>query len=100
LLDDAGNLYGTTYLGGGFANCYLGGYQKDCGTVFKLSRSLAGWTESILYRFTGLTDGGNPQAGLTFDQLGNLYGTTVNGGAGDCVGGCGVAFEVRVRPLW
>ena len=47
-------------------------------------------TESVLYSFTGGPDGGNPYAGVTLDSLGNLYGTTVNGGAF----GYGVVFKV------
>ena len=44
----------------------------------------------MLYRFTGLSDGGNPLAGLTFDQVGNLYGTTSTGGST----GAGTVFEI------
>jgi uncharacterized repeat protein (TIGR03803 family) len=54
--------------------------------VFKLDTS---GTATVLYRFTG-ADGGNPSAGLVRDSEGNLYGTTVNGGAS----GWGVAFEL------
>ena len=73
--DQAGNLYGTTYSGGG-------GYGG--GTVFKLAPSADGsWTESVLYTFCSLThcsDGAGPAVGLIFDQ-GNVYGTTWAGGA-------------------
>jgi uncharacterized repeat protein (TIGR03803 family) len=70
--DGAGNLYGTTIYGGS-ANC--GGL--GCGTVFKLGpkRKL-----TILYAFTGDTDGQWPRDGLTIDDSGNLYSTTQNGG--------------------
>ena len=81
-LDAAGNLYGTTTGGGvdfGVANL---------GTVFKLSADHR--TLSALYTFTGGLDGDIPQAGLTADLAGNLYGTTLSGGAG----GDGVAFEL------
>jgi uncharacterized repeat protein (TIGR03803 family) len=47
------------------------------------------WTYSVLHRFTG-ADGFDPEAGLTLDRKGNLYGTTVAGGAG----GAGVVFEI------
>jgi uncharacterized repeat protein (TIGR03803 family) len=90
ILDAAGNLYGTTSAGGSF--CEVGG----CGTVFELSHSANGWRESVLYSFSG-PDGDSPNAGLTFDKLGNLYGTTMHGGfAADCAGngGCGVVFEL------
>jgi len=77
--DAAGNFYGTTYNGG--AN---GG-----GTVFKLTPSGNGYTESVLYNFcsesqgsTACTDGVNPQAGVIEDSSGNLYGTTNLGGTG------------------
>ena len=70
LFDSAGNLYGTTSGGG------TGGY----GAVFKLTPSGSGWTESVLYSFTNSPDGSGPFSGVTFDQNGNLYGTTVGGG--------------------
>jgi uncharacterized repeat protein (TIGR03803 family) len=78
IFDQAGNLYGTSGNGGMPGACDGFG----CGTVFKLSPSGSGWTESILYRFTGGNDGSGPFAGLIFDQAGNLYGTTVGGGQG------------------
>ena len=68
-MDRAGNLYGTTQFGG--AN---GG-----GTVFELSPT---GTETVLYSFGSQSgDGLNSRAGLVFDKKGNLYGTTINGGA-------------------
>lgn len=70
VMDSAGNLYGTTSEDG--ANGY--------GTVFELSRSAQGWTETTLYDFTGGTDGQNPPAGVTLDSAGNLYGTSSFGG--------------------
>lgn len=54
-----------------------------------------GWTETILYSFQGSSDGANPEAGLIFDQTGNMYGTTTQGGGNGCSAGCGVVFEVR-----
>ena len=87
-LDLAGNLYGTTQ--GGGSNAWSGG----CGTVFELAPSSGGgWTENVLYRFSG-TNGQQPYAGLTLDAAGNIYGTTFVGGSGNCLGGCGVAFEL------
>jgi uncharacterized repeat protein (TIGR03803 family) len=73
--DSAGNLYGTG--GGGGLSCEHGG----CGVVYKLTRSGGSWTESVLYDFTGGSDGQTPNAGVTFNIAGNLYGTTLYGGA-------------------
>jgi hypothetical protein len=78
VFDSAGNLYGTAS-GGGTAGC---SENYGCGTVFELSppaKSGGAWTFTTLYTFTGLTDGGSPRAGLTFDKAGNLYGTTITG---------------------
>jgi len=76
--DPAGNIYGTTSYGGMGCHAYGG-----CGVVFELSPSGEGWTESVLYRFTGGSDGFSPFSGVTFDKAGNLYGTTVLGGGGE-----------------
>jgi uncharacterized repeat protein (TIGR03803 family) len=81
VLDSAGNLYGTTSVGGINGDCDFGG----CGVVFELSPPAApggAWTETMLYFFQGdgANDGSNPLAGLVFDQTGNLYGTTSTGG--------------------
>ena len=89
IFDQAGNLYGTTRLGG----------TDDFGTVFELSpNSNGGWTETILYSFHGAPDGQEPQ-GLIFDGSGNLYGTTLVGGELTCNDGtifpCGTVFELR-----
>ena len=54
-------------------------------------------TYQVIYSFTGGADGSQPEAGLTVDEAGNLYGTTVNGGEvvyGPCPFGCGTVFEV------
>jgi len=64
IFDAGGALYGTTDQGGDL------GY----GTVFQLVPSPSGWTENILYAFTGGQDGGLPAGDLLFDQSGNLYG--------------------------
>jgi uncharacterized repeat protein (TIGR03803 family) len=81
IMDKAGNLYGTTMFGG----------SQIYGTVFELSPTSNGWTESVLYNFTGGTDGGVPGVGsLAFDGEGRLYGTTLGGGAY----GYGVVFEL------
>jgi uncharacterized repeat protein (TIGR03803 family) len=77
IADTAGNFYGTTSSGGGSSNCTDG-----CGTVFELSPNGSGWTEKVLYRFQGTTDGKNPDAGVAIDSAGNLYGNTWQGGSG------------------
>jgi uncharacterized repeat protein (TIGR03803 family) len=70
VLDSAGNLYGTTSQGGSSGN----------GTVFELSPTSSGWVESVLYSFSGGTDGGTPESGVVIDSAGNLYGTAFAGG--------------------
>jgi uncharacterized repeat protein (TIGR03803 family) len=77
VMDQAGNLYGTTAYGGGSGYC-----AEGCGTVFELTPSGSGWTETILHSFQGGNDGYFPFGGLKFDSLGNLYGTTAAGGSG------------------
>jgi len=68
--DPSGNLYGADWFGGT-------GY----GSIFELSPSSTGsWTETTLYTFTGAPDGQEP-LGVTRDSAGNLYGTTLYGGA-------------------
>ena len=78
IFDAAGNLYGTTFNGGGSKNC-----PDGCGTVFELIRNADGtWTEKLLHTFAHLP-AAHPYGGLVFDAAGNLYGTTVNGSTGD-----------------
>ena len=85
IADHAGNLYGTTEFGG----------TSDNGVVFELSPpAVRGgkWTETVLYRFSGGSDGIGPNPGLVFDKSGNLYGTTFDGG--NCRYYCGVVFRL------
>jgi uncharacterized repeat protein (TIGR03803 family) len=77
ILDAAGNLYGTTYFGGGATAICGGAEGRGCGVVFTLDPS---GQETVLYSFTGGADGGNPFAGVILDSSGNLYGTTNDGG--------------------
>jgi uncharacterized repeat protein (TIGR03803 family) len=87
VLDQAGNLYGTTESGG----------AKDHGTVYKLIPGKKGkWTEKILYSFkSGTKDGSEPYAGIVLDAAGNIYGTTLGGGS---YGNSGTGFEL-VAPV-
>ena len=82
LADSEGNLYGA-------AGC--GTFSQ--GVIFKLTRPVApvtAWTESVLYAFTGGSDGASPNGGLIWDSAGNLYGTTGAGGTS----GKGTVFEL------
>jgi len=88
IFDQDGNLYGTTLYGGTHGN----------GVIFKLT---PGGQETVLHSFcawNGCADGGVPYAGLVLDQKGNLYGTTLRGGAHNsalCESyGCGVVFKL------
>jgi len=108
ILDKAGNLYGTTSLGG-LSNCFFGG----CGVVFKVNSSTG--DETVLYSFCpgggSCTDGSSPgfvlgngtfflapNAALIADAAGNLYGTTSFGGSSPANCGfftpCGVVFKL------
>jgi len=82
--DRAGSLYGTTYVGGDYGN----------GTVFKIDTA---GKETVLYSFTGGSDGCGPYPGVILDSAGNLYGVTALGGAGFGNSGYGVVFEVGTR---
>src|SRR5262245_11252901 len=88
-LDAQGNLYGTAVTGGSGGAC-----EGGCGVVYKLTRSGANWTQSVLYNFTGGLDGSGPGAGLTFDASGNLYGMTAIGGEF----GLGVIYQLKPGP--
>lgn len=69
--DAAGNLYGTTSRGG----------TSDRGTVYEVSQTSGGWTQTVLYSFTGGNDGASPEGALALDAAGNLYGAATFGGA-------------------
>jgi uncharacterized repeat protein (TIGR03803 family) len=81
IMDNQGNLYGTTFNGGNSADCVGNG----CGVVFELSNGV----QSVLHAFSG-QDGSNPGASLYLDGKGNIYGTTQSGGRN----ASGVAFEI------
>jgi uncharacterized repeat protein (TIGR03803 family) len=74
-----GNLYGTTYVGGK-GTCTIEFEQVGCGTVFKVAPNNNN-KETVLHSFKGQPDGESPIGGLVRDAAGNLYGTTVAGGA-------------------
>ena len=86
IADAAGNLYGTTSVGGTSANCiFSGGANVGCGAIFELSPPASGsgsWTEAVLYSFQDNTDGAVPYGGLVMDAAGNLYGAAMDGGSG------------------
>jgi len=83
-IDDNGNLFGTTNLGG----------LHQAGTVFELSpRQGGGYTETVLHSFGHGSDGSNPDSGVILDGHGNLFGTANGGGDHDL----GVVFELSPR---
>ncbi len=104
VMDKAGNLYGTTPLGGDLTNqlCLIN-VNNGCGVVFELSpQQGGGWVETVLYTFEGVTDGAYPWGNLVLDASGNLYGTTSAGGGGpECntgaLLGCGTIFELSAN---
>jgi uncharacterized repeat protein (TIGR03803 family) len=82
ILDAAGNVYGTTFMGGKF----------NVGVVFRLSPAAGGWTETFLHNFQpNGVDGTNPESTLVMDSHGNLYGSTLYGGAGSD----GTVFQIK-----
>ena len=81
VLDQAGNLYGTTFYGG----------ANGAGMVYRLSLGKTGaWTLATLHAFGSAGDGSYSAGGIVFDAVGNLYGTTVLGGAN----GGGTVYEL------
>jgi len=83
LMDAAGNLYGVTV---------FTPKTTLSGTVFNVSESAGAWRETVLYEFSGLTGGGEPNSGLAADHAGNLYGVTFAGGNPSV--NAGVVFEL------
>jgi uncharacterized repeat protein (TIGR03803 family) len=83
--DSAGNLYGTTTLGGAY------GY----GNVFKLDTA---YNFTSLHDFTGGADGGKPNAGVIVDSVGNVWGAASAGGSAAAPGGYGVLFVITPPP--
>jgi uncharacterized repeat protein (TIGR03803 family) len=84
VFDTAGNLYGTTPLGG----------ASGQGTLFKLTHTTSGWTETVLSSFCNCASGAQPQGGVVFGPSGNLYGVTFFGGGVGSNGG--VVYEFNL----
>ncbi|MGA9968293.1 MAG: choice-of-anchor tandem repeat GloVer-containing protein [Terriglobales bacterium] len=94
IADAAGNLFGTTQLGGK-------GISGDWGTVFELRHTANhGWKHLLLHSFQAFQgDGEVPYAGLVPDSSGSLYGTTSTGGKYTCYNaGCGTVFKLSRDP--
>lgn len=90
-----GTIYGTTD-GGGNLDC-RDSFGDGCGTVFRLrpqptfcAALSCPWINTVLYTFTGGSDGSDPYTGVVLDVAGNVYGTTNAGGASQM----GVAYEL------
>jgi uncharacterized protein (TIGR03437 family) len=88
-----GSFYGTSS-NGGTAGCTLN--RAGCGFIFTLT---SGGTLTTLYNFSGASDGASPNV-LVQGSDGNFYGTTAQGGGGNCqneldvVVGCGTFFQL------
>jgi hypothetical protein len=102
IIDQEGNLYGATTLGGN-GPCILLGSPAGCGIVYEMSpptQKGGQWTETILYNFQGGNDGYFPIGDLVFDKHGNLFGATdFGGGKGTTCnpyygGNCGTVFKL------
>lgn len=83
LFDAAGNFYGTT----------AGGGPENAGVIYQMTPSGNGWTQSVLYAFTGGSDGGVPE-NIVFDGEGNMYGAAHDRGNQGCNSGCGTIFKL------
>jgi uncharacterized repeat protein (TIGR03803 family) len=89
ILDQSGNLFGTSE----YPNLC-------CGTAFELTPSAGTWSRSILYDFISNASGLVPYGGVVFDNTGNLYGTTSQGGNNTC--NCGLVYKLSPASgaLW
>jgi len=88
VMDAAGNLYGTAESGGDLPDCS----EIGCGTIFKLDPA---GNLTVLYSFSGGSDGALPVGNIVLDSQGNLYGIASQGGSTDCVGGgCGTLYKL------
>jgi|GEM_PF-2241941 len=84
-----GILYGATVYGG---KACVG--STTCGTIYELVPSGSTFTEQVIYRFKGGSDGVSPVGGIYIDKTGALYGMTVYGGSTACTNGCGTVYRV------
>ncbi len=86
-MDASGNLFGISPTGG----------ANGDGAIFELSpNGQGGWSETVLYSFTGAADGTGPQPGFVLNQLTRtIYGLTIEGGDTSCFPpyGCGTVFS-------
>ena len=86
IMDDAGNLYGTTVAGGVYG----------LGTIFRMDPAD---NVTVLHSFAGPPDGADPVGGVVRDSAGNLYGATYAGGDAACGfegSGCGSVYRLDV----
>ena len=81
VFDKTGSLYGATE---------FGPQEEGYGAIFRLTHSRSGWTESVLHAFGG-ADGLYPRSGVILDSIGNVYGTTAEGGSKNL----GAVFELK-----
>ena len=117
VVDDQGNLYGTTIDGGEYtAGGLILARASDAGiprpfipiaagadgTVFQLTppRTRDGaWTKTLVHSFGSGNDGSNPYGALILDKNGYLYGTTYFGGSSTSCGfrseSCGTVFRLQ-----
>jgi uncharacterized repeat protein (TIGR03803 family) len=80
-MDPAGNLYGTA------------------DDPFELSRSSGQWKLTLLHKFPSYKgDGNGAVGGVIVDASGNVYGVTELGGGGNCIEGCGIAYQLHHTP--
>ena len=94
VIDQNGNLFGTAQSGG-----YTGACNFGCGIVYELSPSGTGWKFRMIHTFLPYdSDGYEPVGNLVLGPVGDLYGTTFEGGAAEnwCSQGgfCGTVFKL------
>ena len=88
VIESDGAILGTTFEGG------TGCPEIGCGTIFELFKQGARYQKRILYDFQGGADGEKPNSALVPDGRGGFFGTTLAGGNGPCLYGCGTVFQL------